>query len=218
MTTTAPLGRWTYVGLALALLGIPVITTLHRTLAADPMAGGSIIVRELAILALVGVILWLVKAKEGLPLTSIGIRPTGIIKSLGWGVLLAVACLAAALACLTAFGALGISYGSESGIARSLPVVILTVLRAGIAEEVFFRGYALERLETMTGSKWIAAGVTLLLFTAFHYRQGPAGLVLVFIIAAVLTVFYLWKRDLVANMFGHFLVDFIPNVLLAPPA
>lgn len=218
MTTTAPLGRWTYVGLALALLGIPAITMLHRTLAADPMAGSGLVVRELAILALVGVILWLVKAKEGMPLSSIGLRPDGLAKSLGWGVLLAVACLGAALACLAAFSALDISYGSDSGIARSLPVVILTVLRAGIAEEVLYRGYALERLETLTGSKWIAAGVTLALFTAFHYRQGPAGLVLVFIITAILTAFYLWRRDLVANIFGHFLVDFIPNVLLAPPA
>jgi len=26
-------------------------------------------------------------------------------------------------------------------------------------------------------------------------------------------VFYLWWRDLVANMLGHFLVDFVANVL-----
>ena len=37
---------------------------------------------------------------------------------------------------------------------------------------------------------------------------------LAFAIGAVLTAFYVWKRDLIAAMFGHFLVDFIPNVIL----
>lgn len=37
------------------------------------------------------------------------------------------------------------------------------------------------------------------------------------IIATILTAFYLWRRDLIATIFAHFLVDFIPNVLLAPP-
>ena len=63
-------------------------------------------------------------------------------------------------------------------------------------------------------SKWIAAGVTLILFAGFHFRQGLTGIFLALILGAVLTGFYLWKRNLVANMVGHFLVDFIPNVLL----
>jgi hypothetical protein len=29
----------------------------------------------------------------------------------------------------------------------------------------------------------------------------------------ILTGFYLWRRDLVANMIGHGLVDFVANVL-----
>jgi hypothetical protein len=33
------------------------------------------------------------------------------------------------------------------------------------------------------------------------------------VIGAVLAAFYLWCRDLVANMVGHFLVDFVANVL-----
>ena len=215
--TTMRLGRWTYVGLVLALFGIPAITTLHRMLSPDPMANEAVMIRELAILLLVAIVLWLVSAKEKLPFASIGIRTDRIWRSLGWGVLVAVACLAAAVACLAAYSALGIKYGSDSGIARSLPLVLLTVIRAGIAEEVLYRGYALERLQSLTGSKWIAAGITLLLFTGFHYRQGLAGIVLVLIIATILTAFYLWRRDLIANIFAHFLVDFIPNVLLAPP-
>jgi membrane protease YdiL (CAAX protease family) len=32
-------------------------------------------------------------------------------------------------------------------------------------------------------------------------------------LGAILTGFYLWRRDLVANMFGHWLVDFVGNIL-----
>jgi hypothetical protein len=28
-----------------------------------------------------------------------------------------------------------------------------------------------------------------------------------------LSGFYLWRRDLIANMIGHFMVDFVANVL-----
>jgi hypothetical protein len=36
-----------------------------------------------------------------------------------------------------------------------------------------------------------------------------------FVLGAILTAFYQWRRDLVANMFGHFPVDFAANVLPA---
>lgn len=139
------------------------------------MANEAVTIRELAILLLVAIVLWLVSAKEKLPFASIGIRTDRIWRSLGWGVLLAVACLAAAIACLAAHNALGIKYGSESGIARSLPLVLRTVIRAGIAEEVLYRGFALERLQSLTGSKWIAAGITLLLFTGFIIDRALPG-------------------------------------------
>ena len=32
-------------------------------------------------------------------------------------------------------------------------------------------------------------------------------------LGGVLTGFYLWRRDLIANMIGHFMVDFVANVL-----
>jgi membrane protease YdiL (CAAX protease family) len=217
MTATKTSG-WTWLGLALAIFGIPAITTAHRLLAADPMASSAIVAREAAILALVAVILWLVTAKERLPLSSIGLRWDRIGRSLGWGVIIAAACLAAAIATILIYRSVGISYGEGPGISRAIPVTILTVLRAGIAEEVLYRGFAIERLQTITGNKWIAAGVPLVLVALFHYRQGLAGIFIALLLGAILTAFYLWKRDLLANIFGHFLTDFIPNVLLAPPA
>jgi len=213
MTQSSSRG-WTIAGLVLALLAIPAVTLLNRELAPDPGASSAIIVRELAILGFVALLIWIVRARELLPLSSIGFRTEHVGRSLAWGVGLAVVCFAVLLACLAGFAQFGIRYGEGPAIARSLPVIVLTVIRAGIAEEVFYRGFAIERLEAWTGSKWLAAAVTLVLFAGFHFRQGWPGVVLAFTLGAVLTAFYMWKRDLIAAMFGHFLVDFIPNVVL----
>jgi capsular polysaccharide biosynthesis protein len=40
-----------------------------------------------------------------------------------------------------------------------------------------------------------------------------ANIVIALVLGAILAVFYIWRRDLKANMFGHFLVDFVGNVL-----
>ena len=53
--------------------------------------------------------------------------------------------------------------------------LVLVVIRAGFVEELFARGYAIERLEALTGSRIIAIGLPLILFAVFHYRQGWAG-------------------------------------------
>ena len=206
--------RWTAAGLLIALFGIPAITMLHRALASDPTASASIVIREVGILLLTGVLLWIVIKGEKRPLSSISLRTDRISRSLGWGVGLAVVCLGAAVACLAAYSAMGVHYGEGQSISRALGVTTLAVVRAGISEEVFYRGFAIERLQSITGSKWIAAGISLVLFAGFHFRQGWAGMLLALVLGAVLTAFYLWKRDLLANMVGHFLVDFIPNVLL----
>lgn len=207
---------WTYVGLAIAFLGIPILVFAYRQLAADPTAAVNVAIREIAILAMVALLLWIVVSREKLPLSSIGLRFDGIWRSLAWGLGGAVLCAAALAAILTAFHFLGISYGSGSGgaISVSLWATTLTVARAGIAEEVFYRGYAIERIEALTGSRWMAALIPLIPFAAFHYRQGLAGIAIALLLGAILTAFYLWKRNLVANIFAHFLVDFVPNVLL----
>jgi len=212
---TQPSSRgWRTAALLIALFGIPAVVTANRLFAADPSSNGAIVVRELAILGLTAFLIWVVRTRERLPLSSIGIRSDILGRSLAWGFGLALVCFAVLAACLTAFAALGIHYGEGTAIAHALPVTLLAVIRAGISEEVLYRGYALERLQTLTGSKWIAAVITLVMFAAFHYRQGMPGVFLAFTIGAVLTGFYLWKRNLVAAMFAHFLVDFVPNVAL----
>lgn len=42
---------------------------------------------------------------------------------------------------------------------------------------------------------------------------GPVNVLVAFTLGGILTLFYLWRRDLVANIIAHFLVDFIANVV-----
>ena len=206
---------WTYVGLILAFVGLPLLVYLYRLFVPDPTAAGPVVLRELAILAMVALLLWIVTAREKLPLSSIGLGWQGLGGSLLWGLGLAFACAAGLAAILVAFSFLGVHYGQGgSPISVSLWATALTVVRAGIAEEVLYRGYAIERIEALTGSRWMAALIPLIAFAAFHYRQGWPGIAIAFLLGAILTAFYLWKRNLVANIFAHFLVDFVPNVIL----
>jgi len=206
---------WTFVGLAIALLGLPAIAVVYRNVATDPTASAGVLVRELAMWLLLALLIWIILKRECLPLSSIGLRRDHLGRSLAWGLVVTLAVGIGLVLCLLAYQLLGIHYGSEGGkIAASLPITFLTVVRAGVAEEVFYRGYAIERIEALIGSRWAAALISLACFGAFHYRQGWQGAVLVLVIGSIVTAFYVWKRNLIAVIVAHFLVDFVPNVLL----
>lgn len=85
---------------------------------------------------------------------------------------------------------------------------VVLVFRAAIAEEILFRGYGIERIQELTGSRFIAGAVTLTVFTLGHLSYwGWAQVLIAGSAGLVLTVFYLWRRDLGANMIVHFLTD-----------
>jgi membrane protease YdiL (CAAX protease family) len=55
---------------------------------------------------------------------------------------------------------------------------------------------------------------TIVPFALFHYRQGPAGILIAGVTGLIVALIYLRRRSLPAVMFTHFTVDFVPNVLL----
>jgi hypothetical protein len=59
----------------------------------------------------------------------------------------------------------------------------------------------------------LAAGVPLLIFGVGHWTGGWANIVIALVLGGILALFFIWRRDLVANMVGHWFVDFIGNVL-----
>src|SRR5205814_2687111 len=158
------------------------------------------------------VLLLIVRRGEHLPLRSIGIGTCSITRSIVWSVVITFACLIVGLgiAVLVKFN------GGHSGEALAkLPVwlVLLVVVRAGIIEELFYRGYSIERLQTIGLSKFWAAAIPLLVFSLGHWNGGWKNIVIALALGTILSAFYLWRRDLVANMIGHFAVDFVGVIL-----
>lgn len=215
MNTSTTSKSWTIVGLLLAVLAIPLIATTFR-LTFGPLSTELTVARELALFAGTGLLLWLIRRGERLPWSSIGLRRM----SLGRGALLVllglVICAVVTVLGLLVIQATGLPFGHQAPLVK--PPVWLTclvVLRAGSIEEITFRGYAIERLESLTGNRWLAVILPLVLFAAFHSTQGAGGMLLALMLGGVLSCLYVWKRNLWVNMSVHFLVDFIPNVLLA---
>ena len=87
------------------------------------------------------------------------------------------------------------------------------MIRSGIVEELFFRGYAIERLEAIGCGRVLSATIPLALFAATHWTGGIENVILALVLGAVVTLFYLWRRALAANMIGHGLSDFLGLVL-----
>src|SRR4051794_1994692 len=213
MTTTQS-RAWTLAGLAIALAGAPVLLIAQR-LITGPIAGvPQILARESLLFVLAAVLLLIVVRGERLPLSSVGLKShrlgqtalltLGIFVALGVGVAVALLLLHVA----------GLPTPNVPGYKPPAVVLTLVMIRAGILEELFYRGFAIERLEWLTRNKWVAGIVPLLFFTAGHIKLGISGMVAAFVLGGILTLAYMWKRNLIANMGGHFLIDFVPNVLL----
>jgi uncharacterized protein len=206
----------TVVGLAIALFALPVFMAVYRAITGENHSNWQVLARELAVFLLVGLLLWIVKQWEHLPLSSIGLRVNRLRASVLRGLWLAVIVLVVTVGLYLLFSRVGIHLGEEHGSAfhASLLVVTVSVLRAGVAEEIFYRGFAIERLQSITGSKLLAGLVPLTIFAVSHYRQGIGGIIAVFVLGGILTAAYMKFRDLLANITAHFLGDFVLNVVL----
>jgi uncharacterized protein len=206
----------TFVGLAIALFALPVFMATYRAITGENHSNRQVLGREFAVFLLVGLLLWIVRRWEHLPLTSIGLRVNTLRTSLLRGLWLGVILLAVTVGMYLLLRGLGIRLGEERGgvFHPSLWVVTVSMLRAGVAEEIFYRGFAIERLQSLTGSKLLAGLVPLIIFAVSHYRQGVGGIVATFVLGGILTVIYMKFRDLLANITAHFLGDFVLNVAL----
>lgn len=85
---------------------------------------------------------------------------------------------------------------------------VLLVTRAAVSEELLFRAYPIERLAEWTGRRWIGAVLSLAAFTVAHLAGwGAAHLIFVAFAGGMLTILYLWRRNLWANMLAHWITD-----------
>jgi uncharacterized protein len=206
----------TFVGLAIALFALPIFMAAYRAITGENQSNWQVLGREAAIFLLVGLLLGIVKRWERLPLSSIGLRFNMPRTSLLRGLWLAIIVLAFTVGLYLLLRGVGIHLGEDHGTVfrPSLLVVTVSMLRAGIAEELFYRGFAIERLQSLSGSRPFAALASLAIFSVSHYRQGVGGIVAAFVLGGILTVAYMRFRDLLANITAHFLADFVLNVVL----
>lgn len=97
---------------------------------------------------------------------------------------------------------------------------VLMVTRAAVTEEILYRGYGIERLRELTGSTFTAALIALAGFTYVHLSGwGAAQLIVAGYGGVVLTVLYVWRRNIWATMIAHWITDgaaFLLLPLLSP--
>jgi len=96
--TTLKHPRATTAGLAIALLATPIYLRAFQLFAGESRSNWQTLGRELGIWLCVAVLLWVVRHREGLPLTSLGLRADRPTRSLLRGVLLALLVLAVTVA------------------------------------------------------------------------------------------------------------------------
>jgi membrane protease YdiL (CAAX protease family) len=201
----------TWMGLCLSLFAMAIIRYAFVFLVPE-ITFWSAILKEILIWASAVALLVIIRRGEHLPLRSVGLGTARWWRSIMWGLIIAVvsAVVVGGLAYVTSYG-----HGPGSAAFEALPLWLITliVFRAGVVEELFYRGYAIERLRMAGLGRFWSVTIPLVIFSLGHWSGGAANVLIAFAAGAILTGFYLWRRDLVANMIGHGLVDFVANVL-----
>jgi uncharacterized protein len=93
----------------------------------------------------------------------------------------------------------------------------ISTIRAAVIKEVLFRGYALERIEELSGSRIVAVVVSCAVFTLAHVsRWGWSHELIVAVGGLAFSLLYLWRRNLWANIIVHFIADAMSVLARAP--
>ena len=176
---------------------------------ADDMA--SRLVREGVFwLIALALICW-VLGVERRPLASIGLRRPGassVVLGVTVGILLTGLYILIATLLIPALHLKGDGGAMRGLLATPLWFRLMLVARAAVTEEILYRGYPIERIEALTGSRIAAGAVSVVGFSLAHLNYwGPVQLLFVAPAAVILVALYVWRRDLVCNMTAHFVAD-----------
>jgi membrane protease YdiL (CAAX protease family) len=98
---------------------------------------------------------------------------------------------------------------------RSLPVKLAIVGTAAITEEVLWRGYPIERLAELTGSIWIGAATSFVVFLAVHYPAwGIVGAIPQAVFTLAIVAVYVKTRNVVACILTHATINIVMVLVL----
>lgn len=97
-----------------------------------------------------------------------------------------------------------------------LPLLFVLFLTGTFVEEIFYRGYIIERVTELTGRRWVAGTISWLTFTLVHIRFFGLGPTLeVAVIAAVLVILYTRTKSIWPAIIVHGIND-IFGFLIGP--
>jgi membrane protease YdiL (CAAX protease family) len=169
-------------------------------------------VTEGAIWLFTAVVLGIALFGEPRTLASIGLRRPTLLTPL-WGLGAAICLLA--LGGLASFVTYNVLHAPNHTAAQieaivhgSLIYALALAVRAGVTEEVLYRGLAIEQLTVLTGRRWLAALVATLAFVAVHTVHFDLRQLIPIATASFgLAALYLWRRNLWINIFAHTLID-----------
>src|SRR6266550_4357026 len=134
--------RATWLGLFVSLFAMVVIRQAFVFFVPE-ITFAAAIVKETLIWASAVALLVIIRRGERLPFRSIGLGTCRWWKSIACGFVIAIvsAAVIGSLAYLTGYG-----HGPGSAAFEKLPLWLITliVIRAGVVEELFYRGYAIE--------------------------------------------------------------------------
>lgn len=158
--------------------------------------------------AIAVVVMFAVRRVERLPLASIGVRRPGVSTGLLAAGIVLVAYFVLHLLTTPLMAMLNLG-GFEAGLdaIRRQPSWwrVCVALTSGPIEEVLYRGYAVERLGTLAGRRWLGGVIAAVVFGLAHapfWGVGPA-LAANLPFGVLMVAAYLWKRDLIANAAAH---------------
>lgn len=207
----------TSVGLCLALLGPAALGLLSEIFLVAERSLGAALLAQLVFVLICACVLMIVLRGEYRTLSSVGLQPFRW-QSIVWGGAFAaflVWIYSPLLALAMAFAKIPwFTEGLSKLAAYPLWFLVLAIVIGAAAEEFLYRGYAVERLAALTGSYWIAGLLSVLVSGLAHVPMWgwPAALATL-VSGALATVFYVWRRDLLANIIAHVTTDFVGIVL-----
>jgi membrane protease YdiL (CAAX protease family) len=217
MSDSRPFSPASLSAFLVAAFGVSAVLQVFKAAApAGPLTDTFVILRELALFAVTGLLLLIVVRGEQRSLASVGLHTRHWGRSLLVSLLVYLLCMAAAV------GAIGISHAvgfaaPESMASRygqvSFWTMTLVTVRAGVVEEICYRGVLQAWLERVQDHWAVSVVLPSVFFGLLHASQGPRGILVAFAVGLVMAVAYRRTRDLKANILAHFLIDFISNVL-----
>lgn len=213
-------GRWTAAGVAVALFGPFVLMSapMQRLYVATGTEEGAVFLGQAMMWVVLALALACHVIGDRLPLSAVGlVRPRlrSILVGLAIGASVYAGLYAVALT-LMKFGLFNAGEGALVVTTWPLWLRLFALVTAGLVEEALYRGFAIERIAALTGSRGLAALIALAGFVAAHLPFWGLGAVATPIVGGgFFTLVYLWRRDLVACMVAHIAVDSV-GLLLAP--